>query len=333
MSDKQTVAGDVRERVAQEIEFWLVDGNDTYIPSKPDDDTYILADRILALLRPEPGLRDAMERLAKSYCDEAVRYRAAEIEPQIYLEEAASDIRAQIALARPASPELARIDLDAGIADGSIKVGDYWREHGKKPEPASIEDRSSEIAFTDDEPASVETAATPNAVTRQTMAETEAGVTPEAQFSTFEREMRDPDFRAGYEKGKASLDRSEAEALRERIARAVAGQFSSHRKFPDDFRGAQVAWIYRITDAILRLIGDVQREAWIPVSDRLPDREQTAVLVYVEENQCQYAAYRSGGRWYVWGSISTREMLFVTHWMPLPDAPARRFPAPEGGKT
>ena len=52
----------------------------------------------------EPGLRDAMEKLAKSYCDEAVRYRAAEIEPQIYLEEAASDIRAQIALARTPPP-------------------------------------------------------------------------------------------------------------------------------------------------------------------------------------------------------------------------------------
>jgi len=39
---------------------------------------------------------------------------------------------AYVALAaRPASIEPARIDLDAGIADGSIKVGDYWREHGR----------------------------------------------------------------------------------------------------------------------------------------------------------------------------------------------------------
>lgn len=57
------VAGDVRERVAQEIEFWLVDGNDTYIPAKPDDDTYTLTDRILALLRPEPGLAEAQKAI------------------------------------------------------------------------------------------------------------------------------------------------------------------------------------------------------------------------------------------------------------------------------
>jgi hypothetical protein len=40
---------ELREKVAQEIEFWLVDGNDRYIPAKPDDDTYILADRIFVL--------------------------------------------------------------------------------------------------------------------------------------------------------------------------------------------------------------------------------------------------------------------------------------------
>ena len=59
------MSDNLRDRVAQEIEFWLVDGDDTYIPAKPYDDTYILADRILAILPTAPS--EAGLRAIKKY--------------------------------------------------------------------------------------------------------------------------------------------------------------------------------------------------------------------------------------------------------------------------
>jgi hypothetical protein len=101
------MSDELREKVALAIEDWLVDGDEDYIPAKPDADTYkltnivialcngrglrerviqdivnfcdatcstadtdeceVLADRILVLLRPEPGLREAVGKYLRAF--------------------------------------------------------------------------------------------------------------------------------------------------------------------------------------------------------------------------------------------------------------------------
>jgi hypothetical protein len=58
-------------------------------------------------------------------------------------------------------------------------------------------------------------------------------------------------------------------------------------------------------------------QKWIPVTERLPDTD-IRVLVWVGENDCHFPTIDTdrvhGTRWVRWDG-------YITHWMPLPEAP------------
>lgn len=82
--------------------------------------------------------------------------------------------------------------------------------------------------------------------------------------------------------------------------------------------------VYYVIPNILQMCSD----EWISVEDRLPDNENERVLVFLKDadftkpigfNKIDTDRYIDG-KWVRWGR-------YVTHWMPLPDAPKMK-----GGK-
>jgi len=67
------------------------------------------------------------------------------------------------------------------------------------------------------------------------------------------------------------------------------------------------------------------KQRWISVDDRMPE-DTKAVLVWVSDNMCHYAAtFRPSGEWSSWqGSNQYWWCKFITHWMPLPAPPNSR---------
>jgi hypothetical protein len=61
--------------------------------------------------------------------------------------------------------------------------------------------------------------------------------------------------------------------------------------------------------------------AWIPVTERLPDDEMMVLVALTYEDV--WAGYRDGDVWrYVTADIIAEEL--VTHWMPMPEPPEKQ---------
>jgi hypothetical protein len=60
-----------------------------------------------------------------------------------------------------------------------------------------------------------------------------------------------------------------------------------------------------------------RKQEWISVDDRLP-KELTHIIVCDEDRTVGEALYLSANH-FEW--LSSEELAFVTHWMPLPEAP------------
>lgn len=79
---------------------------------------------------------------------------------------------------------------------------------------------------------------------------------------------------------------------------------------------------YNTKEAIaLYNAGYRKQSEWIGVGDGLPDTKDR-VLVYIEANHLNEVAIDTDrvvdGRWVRWGTL-------VTHWMPLPEAPKKKY--------
>lgn len=73
--------------------------------------------------------------------------------------------------------------------------------------------------------------------------------------------------------------------------------------------------MYAAILSTLRSHAELVRDAWVPVSERLPE-ERANVIVY--DGYLAYQAYRSGSFWYA----DDDGAYGVTHWRPLPAPPA-----------
>lgn len=62
---------------------------------------------------------------------------------------------------------------------------------------------------------------------------------------------------------------------------------------------------------------------WIPVSDRCPTRVGDEYLIYSSTGYCTTLEYAGDGKWRGLDPRCTDDYWtkFVTHWMPLPEAP------------
>lgn len=84
-----------------------------------------------------------------------------------------------------------------------------------------------------------------------------------------------------------------------------------------------IKWRDKITKAIEELSRVVDANSatptseWISVDERLPEK-LTHVIVHDEDGTVGEAFYLSGDR-FEW--VTSEELAFVTHWMPLPEAP------------
>lgn len=67
----------------------------------------------------------------------------------------------------------------------------------------------------------------------------------------------------------------------------------------------------------------LQRQRWIPVSERLPEEGENVFVAYIaryEENLYGDIAFREDDKW-IWLADGTEPIVEITHWMPLPELP------------
>lgn len=68
-------------------------------------------------------------------------------------------------------------------------------------------------------------------------------------------------------------------------------------------------------------------QKWISVKDRLPDREQSVLLLCKNKAMftgCHFLDYNNESRWRIHTALNSTKLLNrgrVTHWMPLPKPP------------
>lgn len=84
--------------------------------------------------------------------------------------------------------------------------------------------------------------------------------------------------------------------------------------------------VQRIADHLIA--NGVTVAEWIPVSERLPDDGQLAIVTYIRYDNGEPAsdgiAYRDRGYWYWRGEEPEDDeevVVEITHWMPLPKPP------------
>ena len=72
-----------------------------------------------------------------------------------------------------------------------------------------------------------------------------------------------------------------------------------------------------LAEAAARLETLVEERRWIPVGERLPDKEMPVMVLSAG---IAFIACASWGRWLDLGGID-RDLSHVTHWQPLPPGP------------
>jgi len=75
------------------------------------------------------------------------------------------------------------------------------------------------------------------------------------------------------------------------------------------------------SDEIVRLRSLMQRFTWIPITQSLPDSDQTVIVYCPESNEPIWLGYLDGDAWRDIDAMPIAHQAPVTHWMPLPEPP------------
>ena len=132
----------------------------------------------------------------------------------------------------------------------------------------------------------------------------------EKEHGNFNYQYQGEAFNKGYIAGAHSRD-EEIKGLKDRIERQKA-----IISFDD------------LNEEALRKELNKLRNPWISVEDRLPEDNNTVLLwlggcykvARLRDNKWwECTGYYTGGGWSALDALSTREVEYITHWMPIPE--------------